>query len=131
MLYRFLQAAEERRKQEVKRQRLEAEARKRRRQHEREAELQAMKEAAAEARRKAAERAAARVAERPAKPYGHRRHKAPYQPRPARSLNCLQCGTLTRDWVHYAYPDAHPDGVCLCTVCHNAGIEFPYDSPAL
>ena len=60
---------------------------------------------------------------------------APTQPddsRPAhKELCCLRCGRATRDWVLHAYPDDHPNGICLCTSCQHAGLDFPYDAPAL
>jgi hypothetical protein len=185
--------AEALRRQEEKKQRLEAEARKRERRREREAELQALKDAAAKARKKDAERTAARVAERANEHYGQKKAAPPPHPQEARALNCLecgqhvtdwvyeqfdgclckqcfqrpatppptghestsiraaatptptrsddskpahkefrclQCGKATRDWVRHAYPDEHPNGICLCTSCHNAGLDFPYDAPA-
>jgi len=105
--------AEELRKREEKKKRLEAEERKRERQRERAAELEAMKVAAAKARKKAAERAAARVAERPPEPYGHK-ETAPSPPRPGgiRALNCLECGQRVTEWVYEQF-----DG-CVCTRCH-------------
>ncbi len=92
--------AEELRRQEKRKQQLEAEARKRERKRERAAEIQAMKEATAKARRKSAERIAARVAERPAEPYGHKQPEPPPRPRETRALNCLECGQRMANWVY-------------------------------
>ncbi len=47
-----------------------------------------------------------------------------------KEFRCLRCGTATRDWVHFAYPSEYPKGICICTSCHNAGLEFPYDEPS-